>query len=90
MEGPAAAEAARAVIKDGSAGEGEIVLSVGSPFPRGADIGLADPDEDATLVARGYAALTALQGPRADEDPALFDLLDEGLAALVRPLGLAS
>ena len=89
MEGPAAAEAAQAVMEDGQAPHGEIVLSVGSPFPRSGEIGLADPDEDATLVARGYAALTALQGPRADEDPELFGLLDEGLAAALGPLGLA-
>ena len=90
MEGPAAAEAAQAVMEDGQAPHGEIVLSVGSPFPRSGEIGLADPDEDAALVARGYAALTALQGPRADADPALFGLLDEGLAAALGPLGLAS
>jgi broad specificity polyphosphatase/5'/3'-nucleotidase SurE len=90
MEGPAAAEAARAIIEDGQAQQGEIVLSVGSPFPRSGEIGLADPDEDATLVAQGYAALTALQGPRASEDPGLFGLLDEGLAAALGPLGLAS
>jgi len=89
MEGPAAAEAAQAVMEDGQAPHGEIVLSVGSPFPRSGEIGLADPDEDATLVARGYAALTALQGPRADADPELFGLLDEGLAAALGPLGLA-
>ena len=89
MEGPAAAEAAQAVMEDGQAPHGEIVLSVGSPFPRSGEIGLADPDEDATLVARGYAALTALQGPRADADPELFRLLDEGLAAALGPLGLA-
>jgi 5'-nucleotidase len=89
MEGPAAAEAAQAVMEDGQAPHGEIVLSVGSPFPRSGEIGLADPNEDATLVARGYAALTALQGPRADEDPELFGLLDERLAAALGPLGLA-
>jgi broad specificity polyphosphatase/5'/3'-nucleotidase SurE len=90
MEGPAAAEAAQAVMEDGQAPHGEIVLSVGSPFPRSGEMGLADPDEDATLVARGYAALTALQGPRADADPELFGLLDEGLAAALGTLGLAS
>ncbi|MGO8864142.1 MAG: 5'/3'-nucleotidase SurE [Acidimicrobiales bacterium] len=89
MEGPAAAEAARATMEDGQAQEGEIVLSVGSPFPGSGEIGLADPDEDATLVVRGYAALTALRGPRSDDDPELFGLLDKGLAAALRPLGLA-
>jgi 5'-nucleotidase len=89
MEGPAAAEGSRAFIEGGPAEEGQIVLSVGSPFPGTSDIGLADQSEDATLVALGYATLTALKGPRADDDPALFGLLDGGLAAALAPLGLA-
>jgi 5'-nucleotidase len=98
MDGPAAIEAARAFMEGGPGEEGEIVLSVGSPLPH-ADPGdagdagdpadLGDPSEDATLVARGYAALTALRGPRADEDRELFALLDSGLAEAVGPLGLA-
>jgi hypothetical protein len=79
MEGPAAAEAAAAVMEGDPAEKGEIVLTVGSPFPRGDDPGLAEQTEDAALVAQGYAALTALRGPRADEDPELIGLLDEGL-----------
>ncbi len=89
MEGPAAAEAALAVIDDGPAEKGEITLNVGSPFPQGGDMGMADPGEDATLVAQGYAALTALRGPRSDDEPALLRLLDEGLAAVIAPLGMA-
>jgi 5'-nucleotidase len=88
MDGPAAIEAARAFMEGGPGEEGEIVLSVGSPLPRTDDTDPADPSEDATLVARGYAALTALRGPRADEDRELFALLDSGLAAAVAPLGL--
>jgi 5'-nucleotidase len=88
MEGPGAAEAALATL-DGDAEKGEIVLNVGSPFPHNADMGLADPSEDATLVALGYAALTALRGPRSDDDTALLALLDGGLAAAIGPLGLA-
>jgi hypothetical protein len=60
--------------------KGEIVLTVGSPFPHSGDLGLADSGaEDATLVAQGYAALTALRGPRADEDEELLASLDDGL-----------
>jgi 5'-nucleotidase len=92
MDGPAAIEAARAFMEGGPGEEGEIVLSVGSPLPH-ADPGdagdLGDPSEDATLVARCYATLTALRGPRADEDRELFALLDSGLAEAVGPLGLA-
>jgi 5'-nucleotidase len=88
MEGPAAAEGALAVIEGGPAEEGEILLTVGSPFPRSDDVESADPHEDATLVALGYAALTALRGPRADDDPGLIDILDKGLADALAPLGL--
>jgi 5'-nucleotidase len=79
MEGPAAAEAAASFMEGGPAEKGEIVLTVGSPFPRSDDADLADHTEDAALVAQGYAALTALRGPRADEDPELIGLLDQGL-----------
>jgi 5'-nucleotidase len=91
MEGPAAAEAAMAFIeRDPGAEKGEIILNVGSPFPRSGDLGLTDPGEDATLVAQGYAALTALRGPRSDDDPELLSFLDGGLAAAIGPLGLHS
>ena len=89
MEGPAAAEGARAVIEGGPADAGEILLSVGSPFPRSDEGAAADPYEDASLVAQGYAALTVLRGPRADDDPALIELLDGGLADALTHLGLS-
>ena len=81
MEGTAVAEAARSVMEGGDEEEkGEIVLTVGSPFPHSGQLGLADSvDEDATLVAQGYASLTALCGPRGADDPALLDYLDGGL-----------
>jgi 5'-nucleotidase len=88
MEGPAAAEGAHAYMEGGPGEGGEIVLSVGSPFPHSDEMERADPSEDATLVAQGYAALTALRGPRAEDDRALFALLDGGLAAALAPLGL--
>ncbi len=88
MEGPAAAEGAHAHREDEHGDRGEIVLTVGTPFPHSDDIGLADQSEDATLVAQGYAALTALRGPRAEDDAELLGLLDQGLAAAVAPLGL--
>ena len=82
IEGPAAAEAARSVMEGEPEEKGEIVLTVGSPFPHSSDLGLADAgSEDATLVAQGYAALTALRGPRAEEDPELLAQLDQGLGA---------
>ncbi len=89
MEGPAAAEAAASVMEGDPMAKGEIVLTVGSPFPRSADLGLTDQTEDAALVAQGYAALTALRGPRADEDPELIGLLDQGLVAALAPFGFS-
>ena len=82
IEGPAAAEATRAVMEGEPDEKGEIVLTVGTPFPHSGDLGLADSAaEDATLVAQGYAALTALRGPRAEDDEELLGSLDAGLAA---------
>jgi 5'-nucleotidase len=88
MEGPASAEGLRATIDGRPGEEGEITLNVGSPFPHEDDVERADPSEDATLVAQGYAALTALRGPGAVDDLDLFALLDQGLAAVLAPVGL--
>jgi 5'-nucleotidase len=88
MEGPAAAEAARSVMEGEPDEKGEIVLTVGSPFPHSVDPELADAGaEDATLVAQGYAALTALRGPRAEDDPELLARLDAGLGPALVGLG---
>jgi hypothetical protein len=90
IEGPAAAEAARAVMEGEPEEKGEIVLTVGSPFPHSGDLGLADAgSEDATLVAQGYAALTALRGPRADEDAELLAQLDGSLEAALSGFAFA-
>jgi 5'-nucleotidase len=85
MEGPAAAEASHSQMLGLPDEKGEIVLSVGSPFPRREDQDLTEGTEDAALVARGYAALTALRGPRADDDPELLGQLDAGLGAALAP-----
>jgi 5'-nucleotidase len=88
-EGPAAAEAAQSFIEGDLADAGEIVLTVGSPFAAAEDPNQADQNDDATLVGLGYAALTALRGPRADEDPELLELLDAGLGPALSPFGFA-
>ena len=91
IEGPAAAEAARSVMEGEPEEKGEIVLTVGSPFPHSGDLGLADAGaEDATLVAQGYAALTALRGPRAEEDPDLLAQLDAELGPALSDFGFRS
>jgi 5'-nucleotidase len=89
MEGPAAAEGGRAIM-EGSSDRGEIVLTVGSSIPGSGDVGMAETSEDADLVAQGYAALTALRGPRADDDAELLGLLDSGLGPALAPLGLTT
>jgi 5'-nucleotidase len=88
MEGPAAAETFKSYIDGDPDEKGEIVLTVGSPFPRAADI-VDEESEDAALIAQGYAALTALRGPRADEDPELLSLLDLGLAEALAPFNFS-
>jgi 5'-nucleotidase len=90
MEGPAAAEGGRAIMEGGAADQGEIVLTVGSAIPGSGDVGLTETSEDANLVAQGYAALTALRGPRADHDAELLGLLDSGLGPALAPLGLTA
>jgi hypothetical protein len=87
MEGPAAAEAARAVMEGPPGERGEIVLSVGSPFPHADELDDGPGGEDAALVAAGYAALTALRGPRAEDDAELLARIDRGLAGALAPFG---
>lgn len=89
IEGPAAAEAAHSVMEGEPGKRGEIVLTVGSPFPHSSDFGLDAGAEDATLVAQGFAALTALRGPRADEDPELWSQLDRDLGPALVPFHFA-
>jgi 5'-nucleotidase len=79
MEGPAALEAARSEMAGEPAEKGEIVLTVGSSVPGRDEAGDAPSDEDAVLVAQGYAALTALRSPRADDDPDRLAQLERGL-----------
>jgi 5'-nucleotidase len=87
MEGPAAAEAAHAVMEGPPGERGEIVLSVGSPFPHADDLDDGPGAEDAALVAAGYAALTALRGPRAEEDAELLAQIDRGIEDALAPFG---
>jgi 5'-nucleotidase len=90
MEGPAAAEAARAVMAGPPRERGEIVLTVGSPFPHADELDGGPEAEDAALVAAGYAALTALRGPRAEEDAELLAQIDRGLGAALAPFGFTA
>jgi 5'-nucleotidase len=88
MEGPASAEAARAVMEGAPGEQGEIVLTVGTPFPQASELEDDSPGaEDAALVARGYAALTALRGPRAEDDADLLSQIDHGLDDVLAPFG---
>jgi 5'-nucleotidase len=88
IEGPAAVEAARSVMEGEPDEKGEIVLTVGSPFPHRIEHATADEaTEDATLVAQGFAALTALRGPRAEEDHEILTRLDAGLDSALEHFG---
>ncbi len=79
----------RALVHGGRArGEGRDRAHRRVALPALERLGLADAGaEDATLVAQGYAALTALRGPWADEDRELLALLDGGLEAALSPFG---
>lgn len=46
--------------------EGEVRLTLGAAVPQLGDIGDEDPEDDASLVAAGFASLTALAGVRED------------------------
>ena len=93
MEGPAAAEGAQAFIEGGPGQEGEIVLSVGSPFPRLARMGTETGRGRGTGRSdRGrHPGRPRLRRPhrpagtRADDDRDAVALLDEGLAEAVAP-----
>ena len=63
------------------------MLSVGSPFPHADEIDDGAGAEDAALVAAGYAALTALRGPRAEDDAELLAQIDRGLGDALAPFG---
>jgi 5'-nucleotidase len=89
LEGPAALEAAHSEMAGEPREKGEIVLTVGSSVPHRAEVGDALSDEDAVLVAQGYAALTALRSPRADDDPDRLAELDRGLAGAVAGFSFA-
>ena len=41
-------------------------------------------------MAQGYAALTALRGPRAEDDPELLARLDDGLGAALVGIAFTS
>ncbi len=90
MDGPAALEGSHAVMEGAPFDRGEIVLTVGSAVPGSADMAMADTTEDASLVAGGYATLTALRGPRADDDPDLLAVLDAGLTEALKASGLST
>jgi 5'-nucleotidase len=61
---------------------GEIHLRLGAAIPRLGDIGDEDPDDDAAVVAAGFAALTALSGVHEDTSPGAIEAVRAALAAV--------
>jgi 5'-nucleotidase len=78
----------RGPAERGSSDEGEIRLTLGTAIPT---LGHADesedPEDDAALVAAGYASLTPIVGVREDTDPDSDELVRGALSTLQRLLG---
>ncbi len=74
--------------RGGSPDEGEIRLTLGTAIPT---LGRAeeseDPEDDAALVAAGYAAITPIVGVREDTDPDSDELVRSALSRVHRLLG---
>jgi len=61
---------------------GEIHLRLGAAIPSLGDVGDEDPEDDASLVAAGFASLTAIIGIREDTSTGADDLMRGALAHL--------
>ncbi|MGH9108846.1 MAG: 5'/3'-nucleotidase SurE [Acidimicrobiales bacterium] len=70
----------------GDPDEGEVRLALGAAVPSLGRLEGLDPDDDASLVAAGYASLTPLVGVREDTGAAAGDLVEHALEAMGRAL----
>jgi 5'-nucleotidase len=61
---------------------GQLHLRLGAAIPRLGDIGDEDPEDDASLVAAGFASVTALAGVREDTGGPAEQLVARALAEL--------
>jgi 5'-nucleotidase len=66
--------------------KGRLSLRLGAATPDMGDVSDENDDEDGALVVAGYASLTALRGPREDNDPALDSVMHSALATIERHL----
>jgi 5'-nucleotidase len=74
--------------KGGEPDEGEIRLTLGTAVPSlGRVDDTEDPEDDAALIAAGFAALTPLVGVREDTAPDADDVVRAALGRLHRQLG---
>lgn len=72
----------------GDADEGEVRLVLGSAIPTlGPEEGASDPEDDAALIAAGYASLTPIIGVREDSDPGSDEVVRAALGAAAALLG---
>jgi 5'-nucleotidase len=74
--------------RSGDDEEGEVHLRLGSAVPALGDVTDEAPEDDASVVAAGFASLTPLLGIREDRGPAIDDLLRGALVELRGVLGL--
>jgi len=67
---------------DGGGERGEIALKLGAAVPRLGEVLDGDPDDDASLVAHGFASLTPILGVREDRAEAADQVMAEALRHL--------
>jgi 5'-nucleotidase len=73
----------------GSADEGEVRLTLGAAIPTlGRTDEPADPEDDAALVAAGYASITPIVGVREDAAPDSDEVVRAALSTVHEVLGL--
>jgi hypothetical protein len=73
--------------RGGDPEEGEIRLTLGTAVPSLGSVEGEDPEDDAALVAAGYASLTALSGVREDTASGADELVREAVSLLQSRLG---
>jgi 5'-nucleotidase len=74
--------------RGGDPDEGEVKLTLGAAVPSLGAIGpTEDPEDDAALIAAGFAALTPLVGVREDTNASSDEVVREALANLHQLLG---
>ncbi len=73
--------------RGGDPEEGEIRLTLGTAVPSLGSVEGEDPEDDAALIAAGFASLTALRGVREDTESGADELVRDAVSMLQASLG---